>query len=138
MDRKDMLVAKLLNENADLNWAISAYSDEMDAMYKYETALEAQRDSLHDEVLKLRAEVTEDLEAIGILHAALDDLSDEYDEIYDELQGFRNEAPFYKDLEERNAAVEKENVALRRCLKEWRAKAFELMDKLNEKNGKEN
>jgi len=138
MDRKDMLVAKLLKENADLNWAINAYSDEMDAMYKYETALEAQRDSLHDEVLKLRAEVTEDLEAIGILHAALDDLSDEYDEIYDELQGFRNEAPFYKDLEERNAAVEKENVALRRCLKEWRAKAFELMDKLNEKNGKEN
>ena len=117
------LIAKLLSELASLQ--------------TYVAYVEAQRGALHDEVLKLQAEGTEYLEAIGDLHAELDDLSDEYDVVVDELQGFRNEAPFYKDLEERNAHLEKQVVALKKELVEWRKIAFQMINENRKENENE-
>ena len=119
-DEKDLVIAKLLSELASLQ--------------TYVAYVETQRDSLHDAVLKLRAEVNEDIELIDKLNAELDDLSDEYDVIVDELPGFRNEAPFYKDLEERNAVLEKQVVTLKKELVEWRKIAFQMINENRKEN----
>ena len=122
-DEKDLVIAKLLSELASLQTCI-AY-------------VETQRDSLHDEVLKLQAERTQNRREIVIINEHLNDLSDEYDEIYDELQGFRNEAPFYEDIKERNAELEKQVVALKKELVEWRKIAFQMINENRKENENE-